>query len=224
MSNAPVAQLVRAQSLYLWGPWFESKQAHMKKQNNQKGRKLVFKGKRFNIYQWEQKLFNGKTATYETVKRSDSVIVIPIINDKVVIVKEKQPHWETYCYGFVAGAIDDSEKLESAAKRELREEIGMEFKDLHLVHSERFVPGIDWFAHTFIAVNKIKDVPTEFDEGGEDITPITISFEKLLKMVRAREFLYKPVFIENFVIANKEEKLKNIFRNPKKYTINKKTA
>ncbi len=30
--NALVAQLVRAQSLYLWGPWFESRQAHMTKQ------------------------------------------------------------------------------------------------------------------------------------------------------------------------------------------------
>ncbi len=26
IKNPPVAQLVRAQSLYLWGPWFESKQ------------------------------------------------------------------------------------------------------------------------------------------------------------------------------------------------------
>ena len=26
---APLAQLVRAQSLYLWGPWFESKRAHL---------------------------------------------------------------------------------------------------------------------------------------------------------------------------------------------------
>lgn len=34
----PLAQLVRAQSLYLWGPWFESKRVDKMKTPNRKVR------------------------------------------------------------------------------------------------------------------------------------------------------------------------------------------
>lgn len=39
--NAPLAQLVRAQSLYLWGPWFESMRAHKTKSINFEIKSLV---------------------------------------------------------------------------------------------------------------------------------------------------------------------------------------
>jgi hypothetical protein len=32
--------------------------------------RIVFHGQLFDVYQWEQKLFNGKTAIFEKIKRS----------------------------------------------------------------------------------------------------------------------------------------------------------
>ncbi len=54
--------------------------------------KRVFKGVRFGTYQWEQKQFDGSIATYEIVKRNDTVIILPIIDGKIILVKEQQPH------------------------------------------------------------------------------------------------------------------------------------
>jgi len=56
-------------------------------------RKDVFSGIRFDVYQWNQKQFDGSEHVYETVRRADNVCVLPIIGDEMIIVKEEQPHW-----------------------------------------------------------------------------------------------------------------------------------
>src|SRR4051812_34954907 len=87
-----------------------------------KNAKKVFQGKRFGIYQWKQKMFDGSTATFEVAKRNNSVVIIPIIGDKVVVVKERQPHWEREGITTVAGAMEEGENIVRAARRELEEE------------------------------------------------------------------------------------------------------
>lgn len=52
--------------------------------------KLVFKGVRFDTYQWRQKQFDGSTATFEVVKRDDTVVIIPVIDGQIVVVNEQQ--------------------------------------------------------------------------------------------------------------------------------------
>ncbi len=37
--------------------------------------KRVFKGVRFDVYQWKQKRYDGTKATFELIKRADSIIV-----------------------------------------------------------------------------------------------------------------------------------------------------
>jgi ADP-ribose pyrophosphatase len=39
----------------------------------------VFSGIIFDVYQWDQQLFNGKIATFEALTRSSTVIVIPVV-------------------------------------------------------------------------------------------------------------------------------------------------
>ena len=48
----------------------------------------VFTGKLFDVYQWPQKLFNGKIATFEQIRRPDSVNVLPITGEgKIALVE-----------------------------------------------------------------------------------------------------------------------------------------
>ncbi len=39
----------------------------------------VFSGVIFDIYQWDQELFNGKVATFEALRRSSTVMVVAVV-------------------------------------------------------------------------------------------------------------------------------------------------
>jgi len=52
--------------------------------------KLVFKGVVFDVYQWEQKMFDGSYEIFEKLKRKDTAMVIPIKKDgKIIITKQE---------------------------------------------------------------------------------------------------------------------------------------
>lgn len=46
--------------------------------------KLVFKGVIFDVYQWEQEMFDGTYETFEAIKRVGTVQIIPTIGDKAL--------------------------------------------------------------------------------------------------------------------------------------------
>ena len=50
--------------------------------------KRVFEGVIFDVYQWQQKMFDGSTETFEVLKRPDSVEVIAIKDGKMVVIHE----------------------------------------------------------------------------------------------------------------------------------------
>lgn len=178
----------------------------------------VFKGVRFDTYQWQQMQFDGSTATYEVVKRNDTVIIIPVIGDEIVMVRERQPHWEKDGYTLVAGMVNENEDLEAAARRELEEETGLVFKDYHLVHVEANTPGIEWFAYVFIASNYQGKKKKNLDPGEKNKT-VKVSFDRLIAMTRKVELYYRPRFIEYMLMQDKERELKKLLKNPGGYSL-----
>jgi len=89
-----------------------------------KSAKNVFKGLIFDVYQWEQKLFDGSLATFERLKRVDTVNVIPVTRDrKIILLHQRQPGTALFT-GFAGGRIDGNEGVAEAAERELLEETG----------------------------------------------------------------------------------------------------
>jgi len=172
--------------------------------------KKVFEGIRFDVYQWQQKLFNGKTATYEIVKRLDSVVVFGVDNNKIIIVKEKQPHWDKEHMVVVAGGMNKGEEPEVAARREFEEETGLVMKDFELVSVTQEIPGVEWFIYVFIARNVVATKEKQLD-GGEQNEIMRISFKEMVRMFRNREFLYGSSFVETYLLQNKEDELKKLF-------------
>src|ERR1700761_2937477 len=92
----------------------------MKKRPIPKGVKLhsehsnkVFEGVRFDIYQWQQEMFDGSVATFEVAKRNDTIVVIPILDDeRILAVRERQPHWDKDGLVLVAGMVEKDEDIE----------------------------------------------------------------------------------------------------------------
>lgn len=93
--------------------------------------KCVFKGKLYDTYQWEQKMFDGSIRTFEMLKRPYNGCVIAVINDKILILEQEQPGRGTFL-SLPGGRCDQDEEPFIAAQRELLEETGYISEDWEL--------------------------------------------------------------------------------------------
>lgn len=170
-----------------------------------KNAKLVFKGVLFEVYQWEQELYDGTTATFERVKRPDTVVVFPVTEDKKIIVLEQiQPGRKTYLGG-AAGKVDEGETTEQATERELLEETGYKAKELVLISEVVPTDKIDWTVYSFVAKGCKKVSEPKLDPG-EKIAIKLVSFEQFLKIALQDNFYDREIKLEIYKTkSNKKE-------------------
>ena len=123
------------------------------KQPRPDGARLVFKGTIFELWQWQQELFDGSFATFESLRRPDTVLVLPVCrNGNLLFVRElhpgKLPKLRT-----LSGRVETGETPEQTAQRELREEIGLAADEFRLWDAWQPVDKIDWAVYLFVAHN-----------------------------------------------------------------------
>lgn len=124
----------------------------------------VFKGVIFDVYQWEQEMFDGSTATFECLKRPNTVLVIPMIGDTVYYSRQEQPNKEPFL-SLLGGRADEGEEPLETAKRELLEEAGLE-SDEWLELRKYSIPGkFDWDVYYYVARNCRKTAEQNLDSG-----------------------------------------------------------
>src|SRR3990167_320504 len=127
--------------------------------------KKVFEGVLFDVYQWEQELFDGTKTTFEKLKRPDTVVVFPVLdNGKIILTKQKQPGKESFI-GATGGRVDKGEDVLEAAKRELLEESGYTASKFILWDARHPTSKIDWVVYTFIAKGLKKVANINLDAG-----------------------------------------------------------
>ena len=143
--------------------------------------KRVFKGVIFDVHQWQQKMYDGKTKTFEIIKRQDTVIVIPTIGNKIVLEKQKQPAMKWF-YSVPSGRMDkEGETPRQTALRELLEETGLRPKKIRLWKKFQRTGKVIHNIYIFIA-NDCEKVAEMNLDGGEKITIQLLTFEQFLKL------------------------------------------
>nr|WP_314266736.1 ADP compounds hydrolase NudE [uncultured Moellerella sp.] len=80
----------------------------------------------FSIQSVDLEFSNGEKRVYERMRpaKREAVLIIPIIDDHLILISEYAVGIENYELGFPKGAIDSGETPLEAAQRELKEEIG----------------------------------------------------------------------------------------------------
>ncbi len=175
--------------------------------------KRVFKGVIFEVYQWQQKMYDGSYQTFEKLKRNDSSAIIPVtVDNKIVVTHQKQPGRQPY-WGIAVGRIEKDEQVLEAAQRELLEETGYRAKSFHLWHA--FYPStkFDWVVYTFIAKGCIKVGPPQPDQG-EKITIKAVSFDQFSEMILQKNFQEIEIrndFLEAKYVPEKMAELRKLF-------------
>ncbi|MBI4117866.1 MAG: NUDIX hydrolase [Parcubacteria group bacterium] len=148
--------------------------------------KKVFSGEIFDVYQWPQKMFDGSTQTYEALKRTDTVQVIPVMGDKLMISLERQPHTGDF-YTLLGGRREKGESVEEAAFRELAEESGLAPETLKLFRI--YEPGskVDWKVYVYLAFG-CKKVAEPILDAGEKIQLRMLSLDELMDLCLSDTF------------------------------------
>ncbi|MEK7084413.1 MAG: NUDIX domain-containing protein [Patescibacteria group bacterium] len=175
--------------------------------------KKVFTGKIFDVYQWEQKLFDGSSETFEMLKRPNTLQVIATIGDTIVIAMDEQPGRPPRPT-LLGGRQEPDETPLEGAKRELLEESGLASSDWEEFTCIQPVGKIEWNVYTFIARDCKKIQNPQLDPG-EKIDLQYLSFDECIATILSESFWGREM--ETLVLTMKlngtlEEFRKRIFK------------
>jgi 8-oxo-dGTP pyrophosphatase MutT (NUDIX family) len=144
--------------------------------------KRVFQGIIFDVYHWEQKMYDGSLATFEMLKRPDTMQIIGIKDGQLVMVNDEQPN-RTAQLHFPGGRADhQDETWLQAAQREMREETGLSFKNWRLIAVYQPLGKIEQFAVWYLATDVIGEEPQQLD-AGEKIVVHPMEFEDVKALI-----------------------------------------
>ena len=151
------------------------------KQPTPKNAKKVFKGVIFDVYQWEQEMFDGTKQIFEKLKRPDTVTVFPVLSDGKIMMTEQEQPGKIPFIGAAGGRVNEGEDILTAARRELLEETGYIAEDFSLWDARQPVSKIDWAIFTFIArgLKKVSDLDLD---AGEKIKLLPLTLDELINI------------------------------------------
>jgi ADP-ribose pyrophosphatase len=177
--------------------------------------KKVFAGVMFDVYQWEQEMYDGSTATFEKLKRPDTVVVFPVLDDgRILLTVQEQPGKAPFI-GSAGGRVDAGEGILEAVKRELLEETGYEASEYTLWHAEQPTSKIEWAVFLFVAKGLKKVADLNLD-AGEKITLKSVTFDEFVEIATGddnfveREII--PLLLKAKLDPAKMADLRNFFK------------
>lgn len=148
--------------------------------------KKVFTGEIFDVYQWEQEMYDGSKKTFEHLTRADTVVIIPVTGDgKIIICDQEQPDRDTYL-SMISGRVDQGEEPLEAAKRELLEETGFEASEITLFDEYQPHIKLGWTVYTYLAKG-CKKVGEQNLDGGEKIELKFVDFDEFIELLATRK-------------------------------------
>ncbi|NQV90125.1 NUDIX hydrolase [Candidatus Uhrbacteria bacterium] len=145
--------------------------------------KKVFEGVIFDVYQWEQKMYDGSTAVFERLDRADTVEIIAVtLEGKILIQRQQQPDSEEWFLDTIAGRVEADEEPFDGAKREMLEETGYASEAWFPLEVFRPNGKIDWNIHLFVARDSQKVSEQNLDPG-ERIEVREVTFDEFIELV-----------------------------------------
>ena len=172
--------------------------------------KKVFEGIIFDVYHWEQEMFDGTFSTFEAVKRKNSVTVVAVTEEGKIIVNHEEQPSKTPFISFPGGMVEASEDTLVAAKRELLEESGFVSEDWNewFVSDPLDYKKLEWNVYFYIAKNCKKLSEQHLDNGEKIITQL-LSFDEFLELRKDTRSRNKDIapYLEK-AASSEEEKQK----------------
>tara|TARA_Y100000310_G_scaffold321546_1_gene379341 strand:+ start:19075 stop:19617 length:543 start_codon:yes stop_codon:yes gene_type:complete len=146
------------------------------------------KGKFLELVSRQYSDTQGNIKKWEYVRRPNdqrAVIIVTNVDDKLVVIKEFKVTLDDYEYGFPAGLIDEGESPEDAARRELKEETGLEITEIYSVSPPIYSSaGLTDEAVYMVFCDATGEPTQEFNEGSEDIETHLMDYESVHDLIK----------------------------------------
>ena len=127
---------------------------------------------------------------YYVVERPDAAIILPLTGEgEAVLVRQYRPPLERMELGLPAGLVEEGEKPEAAARRELLEETGYSGGEWEPLGALASSPSLkDNWAYLFLARGVEEMAPPDPDEH-ELVETVRVPVGELLGLIRAGEIV-----------------------------------
>ena len=143
----------------------------------------VFHGVVFDVFQWQEQGYDGRSMTFERLKRPDTAMIIAVTEDKqIVVIEEEQPASRGISVGIPCGRIEYGEDALLGAQRELLEETGYGGGEWSLLSSFQPMHKIDWAVYTFV-VRGCARIAEQHLDGGEKIQVRLVDFDTFVDII-----------------------------------------
>lgn len=121
-------------------------------------------------------------------KAVDAIIIVPFVNDKIVLLKQYRVPVGGYIYEFPAGLVDKDETPFDAGKRELKEETGLDFISGEIFTNDMYNScGLTDEIINIMFVKAEGEVTTQYTEDSEDIEVLVLTKEEAEKLLKDRD-------------------------------------
>ncbi len=152
-------------------------------------RDVAYQGRAFDVQRLTVRLPDGNVRLFDLVQHNPSITVIPVTNDgRILFVRQYRMGAEDSLLELPAGVLEEGEDPLEGARRELREETGMDAGELKLLGRAYLAPGYSSELMYFYLGRDLSPAPLEQDED-EFLHLESLTIEESLGMARRGEFL-----------------------------------
>lgn len=144
--------------------------------------KTVFQAELFTVREIEIEANKKKLIQHEIIRNPVVTVFALTDNNEIYLISQFRRLLEKTTVEAVAGFIDEGETPLEAAKRELKEEVGLtatDWQEFKVLNTAASVTKGE--AHLFLARGLKIGIPEPEDD--EDITPVVVPFEKAVEKV-----------------------------------------
>lgn len=152
--------------------------------------KTIFKAKLFEVKELEMSISSGDKNIFHQVDSNTTVTILPLDNkNNIYLIDQYRYMFEKRLLGAIAGHVDEGETPLQAAKRELKEEAGIEAVQWELltrVENSRSV--IRSSAYIYLA--KELEIGTSSPEDDEDILVVKLPLQEAVAKIFSGEIYH----------------------------------
>ena len=148
----------------------------------------IYQGRVLHFKNTTVKLPSGRLYPREIVEHPGAVALIPILEDKVILIRQFRLTTGKAIYELPAGTMSEGEDPDACAEREIVEETGYKAGKLKRIFQCYLAPGYSTELMYFYLATELEAGPQHLDED-EAIRVYPTPFEEALAMVRMNEIM-----------------------------------